>query len=63
MKETSDIDLRIDRHSIRGLQFADLLCSLENMLEKKIDLISTAGADEEFLNTIRKDEILLYERN
>ena len=58
----SDIDLRIDKGSIRGLQFAFLLGDLEDALKTPVDLISTAGMDQEFLDTIRPDEVLLYER-
>ena len=60
--ETSDIDLRIDKGSIRGLQFARLLEDLEDTLGKKIDLISTSGMDEDFRKAIAPEEVLLYER-
>ena len=60
--ETSDIDLRIDKGSIRGLQFARLLGDLEDALEKKVDLISTSGMDEDFRKSIASEEVLLYER-
>ncbi len=61
--EQSDIDLRIDKGEIRGLRFASLLGDLEEALGNKVDLISTAGMDEQFLELIRPDEMLLYERN
>ena len=60
--ETSDIDLRIDKGSIRGLQFARLLGDLEDALGKKVDLISTSGMDEDFRRSIASEEVLLYER-
>ena len=60
---SSDIDLRIDKGSIRGLQFAGLLGDLEDALKTQVDLISTAGMDQKFLDTIRPDEVLLYERS
>jgi hypothetical protein len=60
--QNSDIDLRIDKGSIQGLQFAGLLGDLEAALHTKVDLISTTGMDAKFLDTIRPDEILLYER-
>ena len=59
----SDIDLRIDKGSIRGLQFAGLLGDLEDALKTQVDLISTAGMDASFLETIRPDEVLLYKRS
>lgn len=58
----SDIDLRIDKGSIRGLQFAYLLGDLEDALKTPVDLISTTGMDKRFLDSIRPDEVLLYER-
>lgn len=58
----SDIDLRIDKGAIRGLQFAGLLGDLEDALKTQVDLISTTGMDQKFLDTIRPDEVLLYER-
>ncbi|MBQ6985689.1 MAG: nucleotidyltransferase domain-containing protein [Oscillibacter sp.] len=61
-REGSDIDLRIDRGDIRGLQFAGLLGDLQDALNSKVDLISTAGMDERFRREIASEEILLYER-
>ena len=60
--EQSDVDLRIDKGCIRGLQFACLLGDLEDALGKKVDLISSAGMDKEFRNAIAPEEVLLYER-
>jgi hypothetical protein len=61
MTEDSDIDLRIDKGSIRGLEFAGLLGDLEDALGTHVDLISTAGMDDSFLEEIHQDEVLLYE--
>ena len=60
--EASDIDLRIDKGSVRGLQFAGLLGDLEDALGRKVDLISTNGMDEQFRQMIAPDEVVLYER-
>ena len=60
--ENSDIDLRIDRGDIRGLQMAALLLDIEDALGKKVDLLSTKCLDEDFLKSISGEEILLYER-
>ena len=62
MTENSDIDLLIDKGAIRGLKFAALICDLEEALQTPVDLISTRGVSDEFLNSVKKDEILLYER-
>ena len=61
MTAGSDIDLRIDKGSIRGLAFAGLLGDLEDALGTHVDLFSTAGMDEDFLREVQKDEVLLYE--
>jgi predicted nucleotidyltransferase len=61
MTDESDIDLRIDKGSIRGLAFAGLLGDLEDALGTHVDLISTAGMDNDFLATIGSEEVLLYE--
>ena len=62
MHSGSDIDLRIDKGAIHGLQFAYLLGDLEDALKMPVDLVSTAGMDQRFLEAIRPDEVLLYER-
>ena len=62
MHSGSDIDLRIDKGAIHGLQFAYLLGDLEDALKMPVDLVSTTGMDQRFLEAIRPDEVLLYER-
>lgn len=59
--ETSDIDLRIDKGRVKGLQMAFLHDELEEALHRPVDLLSTAALDEAFLASIRKEEKLLYE--
>lgn len=61
MTEQSDIDLRIDKGSIRGLALAGLLVDLEDALGLPVDLLTTASLDKRFLNAIKNDEVLLYE--
>lgn len=61
MTADSDIDLRIDKGTIRGLELAGLLCDLEDALGLSVDLIPTGGLDSKFLSAIQKDEVLLYE--
>lgn len=58
----SDIDLRIDRGAIRGFALGGLLVDLEEALDKKIDLLTTGSLDEDFLNEIKNEEVLLYDR-
>ena len=61
MTNDSDIDLRIDKGSIRGFQLAGLLLDLEDSLGVPVDLVPTTSLDSHFLDSIRKDEVLLYE--
>ena len=57
----SDIDLRIDKGSIRGVQMGGLAVDLEDAFGVKVDLIPTGSLGQEFLRSIAKDEVLLYE--
>ena len=61
MTESSDVDLRIDKGSIRGLVLAGFLVDLEDALGLKVDLIPTTSLDGQFLSSIQEDEVLLYE--
>ena len=61
MTDSSDIDLRIDKGSIRGLALAGLLVDLEDALGLPVDLIPTTSLDTRFLESIHPDEVLLYE--
>ena len=60
--ELSDVDLRVDRGSIRGLfqfgQFYDELC---DNLQKKVDLVATDSLSPEFMQRIKSEEIVIYE--
>ena len=53
--------MRIDKGSIRGFQLAGLLLDLEDSLGVPVDLVPTTSLDSHFLDSIRKDEVLLYE--
>lgn len=61
MTSGSDIDLRIDKGDIRGIEMAGLLVDLEDALGIPVDLIPTGSLDDSFLAAIRDDEVLLYE--
>lgn len=61
MNETSNIDLRIDKRNIKGLELASPLLDLEDSLGVSVDLILTGSLDKEFLSAIKEDEVLLYE--
>lgn len=59
--KNSDINLRIDKGSIHGLQIGGLAADLEDALGIPVDLIPTGSLDSKFLNSISDDEVLLYE--
>ena len=61
MNAGSDVDLRIDKGSIRGLELAGFLLELEDTLGLPVDLIPSGSLDESFLSSIQEDEVLLYE--
>ena len=63
MTTSSDIDLRIDKGNIRGFQLGGLLLDLEASLGVPVNLVPTSSLDKRFLDTIRDDEILLYEES
>lgn len=60
--ETSDVDLRIDRGNIHGWALGGLLVDLEVSLQKKVDLLTTGSLQKDFLDSIKDEEVLLYER-
>ena len=61
MTDSSDIDLRMDKGAIKGFQLAGLLLDLEDSLGRPVDLVPTTSLDQRFLDSIRDDEVLLYE--
>lgn len=58
--DDSDIDLRIDKGQVKGLQMAALLLDLEEALQKPVDLISTTALSPSFLDSIAREEKLIY---
>lgn len=61
-KPGSDIDLRIDRGKMRDLfELAGFSQDLQDRFNLKVDVLTTASLSEDFLNRIKKEEILLYE--
>ena len=60
--EESDVDFRIDRGSMRGIEFGGLYEDMREALNKDVDIMTTKQLDAGFLSTIREEEILLYDR-
>ena len=57
----SDIDLCIEKGEIRTLfQLSGFCQDLEEVLENKVDVITTTGISSNFKEQIKKDMILVY---
>lgn len=57
----SDIDLRIDKGQLRGLfALGGFYEDVQNALGMDVDVVTTGSLDEEFLASIKKDEVPLY---
>ena len=63
-KPGSDIDLRVDKGSIRGyFKLAGFHRELEETLDMPVDVVTSGGLDSGFLSHIGKDEVVLYEHS
>ena len=61
--ESSDVDILVDRGDIlSGFVLGGLYADLRDGLRKELDMVTTQGADAEFLSRIHKDEVLIYEQ-
>ena len=59
--ENSDIDLRVDKGNAKGLSLRGMLLDLEKRFSVNIDLITTGSLSDTFLESIKNEEVLLYE--
>ena len=60
--EKSDVDFRIDRGAMRGIEFGELYEDMRDVLKKPVDILTTKQLDKNFLSAIQKEEILLYDK-
>jgi len=59
--ENSDVDLRVDKGSLRGMfALCGLYTEIEEALQTKVDVLTTGSLEDEFLRKIQKEEVLLY---
>ena len=59
--ENSDIDLSVDKGSLKGLfALCGLSAEIEEALQTRVDVLTTGSLEESFLHKIRKEEVLLY---
>lgn len=60
--EKSDLDFLIQKGRIRGLvQYMGFVLDLEDAFGCHVDVITDGIEDKDFLNSIKEDEVLLYE--
>ena len=61
--ENSDIDLRIEKGDLKGMfALCGFYSDVENALQKNVDILTTGSLEQDFLQSIKKDEVLIYER-
>ena len=60
--EDSDLDFIMDKGDLNGVKYFSLIDKLESKFKCHVDLVSKESSNKEFLNEIKKDEILLYKR-
>jgi len=59
--ENSDVDLRVDKGSLKGLfALCGLYTEIEEALKMKVDVLTTGSLEDDFLRKIQKEEVLLY---
>jgi len=58
----SDIDLLVDRGELTGFAYGGFYGDIQRALGVKTEMLSTDGIKEKFFTSIKKDEVLLYEK-
>lgn len=59
----SDVDFYIDKGNIKGLlDFIGFIQDLEEKLQCHVDVVTTTIEDKKFIEAIKKDGVLLYEK-
>lgn len=57
----SDVDLLLEKGDIKGMKVLEFQDALERALNRKVDVVTTAGASSRFLERVKRDEVVLYE--
>lgn len=57
----SDVDILLEKGAIKGMKVLDFQDDLARALDRKVDVVTTAGASDRFLGKISADAITLYE--
>lgn len=57
----SDVDLKIEKGQLRSLfQLSRFRLAVEDALHLPVDMVTTEASDPDFLEMIRKEEVVLY---
>jgi predicted nucleotidyltransferase len=60
-KPDSDIDLCIEKGRLRTFfEFSGFCVDIEDALKKQVDVVTTAGIDDEFRSNIEKEYEVIY---
>ena len=60
----SDVDLKIEKGKLRSLfQLSGFRLAVEDALKLPVDLVTSEASDHAFLDSIQKDEVLLYQNS
>jgi len=60
--ENSDVDIRIEKGRLRGLfALSGFRLDIVEALQKEVDVVSQRPDTQEFLDNLKRDEVLLYE--
>ena len=60
--EDSDVDIRIEKGRLRGLfALSGFRLDIVEALQKEVDIVSQLPDTQEFLDNLRRDEVLIYE--
>jgi len=58
----SDVDIRIDANGLGAMDYCGLAGRLMMVLDIPMDLVETDNLSDEFLSSIREQEVLIFER-
>lgn len=60
-REDSDVDLCVEPGNLKGFfALCGFYTEIEEALGRKVDVLTTGSLSENFLEKIRKDEVMLY---
>ncbi len=59
--EQSDINIRIEKGNLKGMfALCGFYTEVSDALGRKVDVLTTGSLSDEFLESIKRDEVMLY---